>query len=155
MEAVLKELLNHWEIVAAILAAIWTIHTYSNAQKESRSWSRTRILLEQANIFETDPQICSAVLILEGRHPDIKVETLFSSSGEPNNERYGKEIQAFDRMLNFLQRLGYASIALESLSKEELELFGWYYSRILEESRLSKYCDKYGFPCVIEFAGKI
>lgn len=155
MENIFQELKDHWEVVVAIITGLWVIWSYKNTQRASLASSRTSLLFEQSDIFETDPEIKEAILILEGRHSKYEIPDLFSTEGEPNNSPHGEIIQKMDRMLNLLQRLGYATITLKTLNQSETELFGWYYSKIIESSRLTKYCDKYGFGCVVEFAHKI
>ena len=107
-----------------------------------------------ARYFDTDEDIKEAVKIIEG-NSDILVNDLYLPDGEPVKEQYKELHYQMDKMFNFLDRISYAVLQSKTLTILEAKNFGWYYSEIVSSSRLTKYCDDYGYSDVVNLARKI
>ena len=146
--------MDTWKFIIILLGFSFTIYKYFDAREKELKWRKTETLLALGREFDSDKNIIEAILILEKRG-SVSIEDIYDAEGEPNNSSHAAEAQAIDRLLNFLDRIAYSVEELETISLKEANQFGWYFNQILSNSRLTKYCDKYGFHDLVQLANKI
>jgi hypothetical protein len=95
--------------------------------------------------LETDPIFVEALTILDDRHPHITISNIFDDNDPFDRELRNEYRQKFDRLLGLLWRLCYAYLGTKTLSRTEIEAFGWYLWRISESSSMVDYCENFGF----------
>jgi hypothetical protein len=122
----------------ALITFIWSVASYLAARKRELKWKRAEFLFEQAKYLDTDKEINYAVAILDGTYDTL------------SEYRMG-----FDKLLNLLDRLAWASLKDHVISEEELSNFGWYYSAVIKQSRVVKYCENNGYDDVIKIAQEL
>jgi hypothetical protein len=106
--------------------------------------------------MDTDNVLGEAVKILENRHPEINIKTLYENFNQKENlPEYWEYYQKFDKLLNFLDHMAYAHFHAKTLSIEEVSNFGWYLDKISENPYLSKYCEIHGFNDILELSKEI
>ena len=133
---------NNWKELVGFFIAVVGIWQYLDTRKNELSWKRTEFLFNQAEKLENDDELKEIIHILEGRNNDITIEKII-------NGNIPEYLQKLDKLLNFLDRLAYAYLNQKTLSKIEIENFGWYLQRISENTTLTEYCKKNGFKDLI------
>lgn len=146
--------MENWKFIIAVLGLGFSMYKYLDAKERELSWKKTETLLDLAKYFDTDGDIREAVKIIEG-NSEIIVDDLYLPNGEPIKEKYKELHYQMDKMFNFLDRISYAVLQSKTLTTLEAKNFGWYYYEILSSSKLSKYCDNYGYSDVVSLARKL
>ena len=134
-----------WSVLIVSAAIVFSVVSYVLTRRRELAWKRTEFLCSQSQYLEDDPILVEVITILEERHPTISVSSLF---GDDSNLDYKKRLeytQKFDKLLNFLWRLCYAYLTLKTISRREVEGFGWYLWRISKMPALIDYCEDNGF----------
>lgn len=147
MVRVMGAFLDHLngQLVLAIVVAAFSMVTYVLTRRRELAWKRTEFLFAQAQYFDNDPVLVEATMILEGRHQTLDVGQIFDPGSKLEQTQVKQYRQKFDKLLNFLWRLGFAYLETKALSLKEVEGFGWYLWRISEYPLLFDYCENSGF----------
>ncbi|HEY4930604.1 MAG TPA: hypothetical protein VII23_03455 [Terriglobales bacterium] len=139
----------NWEAVVAsavtIVTVLFTVISYIVTRLKELAWRRTEFLCEQSQYLDNDPVLVETITILEGRHPDITISEIFGAETAIDSATRNEYLQKFDKLFNLLWRLCYAHLETKAISRKELEGFGWYFSKISENSSLVEYCENNGF----------
>jgi len=141
--------------LATAVGVPFALYRYFDSRKLELAWKRTEFLFAQAQHLDSDESIQLAVNVLAGRDRRATVHDVFGprpSLGPLLHERY---ISSFERLLNFLDRLAYAVLHVESLTMQEVANFGWHYRRVRAHACLVDYCETQGFPDVVRLAPKL
>ncbi|MFH1851166.1 MAG: hypothetical protein ABIA75_02365 [Candidatus Neomarinimicrobiota bacterium] len=136
---------DNWELTLGFAAAIGTVIGYFLTRRNELTWKRTEFICTQAHYLNNDPVLVETVQILEERHPTLKVNDIFDSKSTLDEEKRNDCKQRFDKLLNFLWQLCYAYLEVKTLSRKEVEGFGWYFHRISRFPALVDYCENNGF----------
>jgi hypothetical protein len=146
---------NNWKELLGFGIAIAGIWRYLDTRRRELAWRRTEFLFEQARLLDSDQGLRDAVRVLEGRHPDITLDTLFNDYNPPGSPADAEIYQQIDALLNFLDRVAYALQDAKTLSGSEASHFGWYAKQVVGHQGLKSYCDKYGYESVLIFAEQL
>ncbi len=146
---------SNWQVVSTLLVAIWGLWKYFDTRNRELAWRRTEFIFEQAKLLDTDNVLGEAIKILENRHSEINIKTLYENFDQKNILQYSEYYQKFDKLLNFLDLMAYAYFNAKTLSLEEVSNFGWYLDKISENSYLSEYCKENGFNDILELSKEI
>lgn len=153
---VLVLLEGNWQVVSTLIVAIVGLWKYFDTRNRELAWRRTEFLFEQAKLLDTDNVFVEVMKIMENRHPNISVKTLYENFDQKKElQEYWGYYQKFDKLLNFLDRIAYAYFNAKTLSIEEVLSFGWYLDKISENSYLLKYCKENGFNDILELSKEI
>lgn len=136
---------ENWQPILGFATAIGTVIGYFLTRWNELAWKRTEFLCSQAHYLDNDPVLVETIKILEERHPTLKVNDIFDSESTLDEEKRKDYRQRFDKLLNFLWRLCYAYLEVKTLSRKEVEGFGWYFWRISRIPSLVDYCENNGF----------
>lgn len=92
--------------------------------------------------------------ILEDRNVNVTAANIFEGDTglDPARHLY---LQKFDKLFNFLWRISYAHLRMKTLSLQELDAFGWYFTLIGESPAMDKYCDDNGFDEINIVVGRL
>jgi hypothetical protein len=150
-------LLDNWQLIAALIAAIWAIFTYFFTQGRELAWKRTEFIVDQSFFLDNDREMRECTLILYEKHPDFRVLDFIDAvnKGSEVDDRHIQLIIKFEKYLNFIWRICYAHIALKTLTKKDLLAFGAYLLAIEDNSQLRQYCIDEGYDEIITAADKI
>jgi len=140
---------DNWKELVGFVIAIGGIWKYFDARKRELAWKRTEFLFEQARLLETDKDLSDAIKILENRHPEITVDTLYGMKADLSASKTKEYRHKFDKLLNHFDRIAYATLQRKTLSIEEAANFGWYVGLISSNVGLKDYCQQEGFLDII------
>jgi hypothetical protein len=142
--------------LTAVGGLIWAVMSYRLNQRRTLALERTKFILEQSKFFDTDLSIQTANKILYGFLPEFTVELFLSvMNSEKGTPEEIKMSMAFENYLNFLWRVAYAHLVLNTITIEDLDAFGYYFYKIYEHNGLHEYCMREGFEEIIEAAKKL
>jgi len=127
-------------IVIATVAILFSVVTYIHSRRIELAWKRTEFLLAQSWLFDNDQDIVEMVSILNERHNEVKVPALFDESLLDKDKR-NEYLRKMDKLLDFLWRICFAYLVTKTISKKEVEGWGWYFWRIAYYPILMEYCD--------------
>ena len=136
---------DNWQSIFGIVVAIGTVIGYFLTRRNELAWKRTEFLCSQADYLDNDTVLVEIIKILEDRHPTLTVNDIFDSESQFDEEKREEYKQKFDKLLNFLWRLCYAYLEVNTISRKEVEGFGWYFWRISRFPSLVDYCENNGF----------
>jgi hypothetical protein len=134
-----------WNLFIAAAAVTFSVISYLVTRRRELAWRRTEFLCSQMQQLDNDPVLVEAVTILEDRHPTITVADVFSDDDSLDLPKRAEYRQKFDKLLNFLWRLCYAYSTLKTISRAEVEGFGWYFWRLSRVPVLVAYCENNGY----------
>jgi len=146
---------NNWHIISGISLGVFSICKHFAARERELAWRRTEFIFKEAKILDSDSELSEAIRVLEGRHPDFNLKRLYENYKEKQGSDERKFHEKFDRLLNFFDRLAYATFHAKTLSIPEVSIFGWYLRKIEEDPYLSAYCLQFGFRDVIKLSKKV
>ena len=147
---------TNWQMILALIVGICALLKYFDTRKRELAWRRTEFIFEQARLLDTDLDLSDAILILEERHTEVKLSDLFAADKNPyNSSLHSQYYQKMDKLLNFLDRLAYATLDARTLSLAEVVNFGWYFKKIDAHQKLKEYCMDNGFNDILILANKI
>jgi hypothetical protein len=135
----------NWSLLVASGVAIFTVVSYIFSRRRELAWRRTEFLCAQSQYLDNDPVLIEVVMILEDRHVDITVSQIFDDGSKLDEVKQKEYLQKFDKLLNLLWRLCYAYLETKTISRKEIEGFGWYLLCISEYPSMVKYCDENGY----------
>jgi hypothetical protein len=147
--------LENWKELLGFVIAVCGIWKYFDARKRELAWKRTEFLFEQARLQETDNDLSDAIKILEDRHPEITVATLYGAEADLSAAKTKEYRHKFDKLLNHFDRIAYATLQRKTLSIEEAANFGWYVGLISGNDDLRDYCQQEGFSDIILLSQEI
>jgi hypothetical protein len=134
-----------WTILVASLTVLFSVISYVLTRRRELAWRRTEFICAQAQYFDTDEELREVVRILEERHSTITIEMVFDPASQLDSDKRMQYKQKFDKMFNFLWRLCYAHTEVKTLSRKEVEGFGWYFWKVSKYSLLVDYCENNGY----------
>jgi hypothetical protein len=135
----------NWSLLIAALAIIVSVITYALTRRRELAWRRTEFIVTQAQYFDNDDDLLEVVRILEDRHPVVNLSMIFDETSEFDPEKRAYYKQKCDKMFNFLWRLCYAYDQVKTLSRKEVEGFGWYFWRISKFPAVVDYLENNGY----------
>jgi hypothetical protein len=155
MQGILNFLSNHWQPLVALFTAIWAVCVFFATRRGELAWKRTEFLFKQGEFLDTDSDAVEIGKILEGRHPIITVDDIFSDKSTLDRQIINDYRQRFDKFLNVYERCGYAAFKVKTLSLKEVHFLGWFLLKIAENSSLTSYCLNNGFEEIILLSKKL
>lgn len=135
----------NWNVLIASVAVIFSVVSYILTRRKELAWKRTEFCFSLSKYLDDDPVLVEAITVLEGRHSKITVADIFDAESSLDEQTRAAYLQKFDKLLNFLWRLCYFYLSLRTLSRSEVEGFGWYFARISDTPSLIDYCENSGF----------
>jgi hypothetical protein len=145
----------NWQLLIAAVLAIFTVVSYVLTRRRELAWRRTEFLCKEAEYLENDPVLIEMVTILEGRHAELTATAIFGTGNEIDTIKRNEYQQKFDKLLGMLWRHCYAYLETKTISRKELEGFGWYLWKVSQNPALVKYCETQGFDEIIAAIGKL
>ena len=147
---------THWQWLSALAIGVFAVWKYFDTRRRELAWRRTEFIFEQARLLDTDEDLADAVSILEGRHETVQLASLYPDQDELDESSYSSlDHHKMDKLLNFLDRLTYATSDAKTLSISEVVNFGWYFKLVAKHPGLKKYCRKNGFADTLALADKM
>lgn len=134
-----------WTLIIAALTVLITVVTYALTRRRELAWKRTEFIVTQAQYFDNDKDLLEVVKILEDRHPVVTLTQIFDEATEFDPEKRTEYKQKCDKMFNFLWRICYAYDQVKTLSRKEVEGFGWYFWRISKFPAVVAYLENNGY----------
>ena len=119
---------------------MFSVFTYVLNRRAELAWKRTEFLLAQSWLFDNDQDLVEMVKMLDERHSEVTVPALFDGS-VLDMEKKNEYLQKMEKLLNFLWRICFAYLETKTISKKEVEGWGWYFWRIAHYPVLMKYCE--------------
>jgi len=108
---------TNWQMILALIVGICALLKYFDTRKRELAWRRTEFIFEQARLLDTDIDLSDAILILEERHNEVKLSDLFAADKSPyDRSPFSQYYQKMDKLLNFLDRLAYATLDAKTFS---------------------------------------
>jgi len=138
------------------IALSWAIISYRLGKKTGFALERTKFIFENLRFFETDPTMQIANKILYGFTTNFSIDDfirIVKTKGGSEDEI--SKCMAVDNYLNFLWRIAYAHLALDTITLDDMDAFGYYFYTISMHSRLMEYCVEEGFEEVIDAIAKL
>ncbi len=155
MQPILDFVSAHWQPLLAFFTAIWGVWVFLLTRHNELAWKRTEFLFTQGQFLDTDPDTMEIGKILEGRHPTITVDGIFSDQSALDKQVINDYRQRFDKFLNVYERLGYAVFKVKTLSLQEVDFLGSFLLTIAENPALTSYCLDNGFEEIILLSKKL
>jgi len=149
---ILDFLSDNWQPIVGYFTLLWAIWNYFSTRKRDLAWKRTEFLFQQGQLLDSDPQLVEVATILEGRHPRITVDKLFSPRSRLPKTTAAKYRQKFDKFLNVYERIAYSVIKARTISLSEVMFLGSFLEQIANQEHLAAYCRRSGFREVILLA---
>ena len=140
-------------VIVSIATGVFAIWKYFTTKRRELQWKKAEFLLLLGQSFDSDNHITEAVNIIEGRSV-TKIEGLLDQDGMPLDPLGNDNLQKLDKLLNFLDRMAYL-LKADVLTMDEARNFGWYYKKIVGDTRLTNYCNAHGFQDVVAIGTKI
>lgn len=134
-----------WNVLIASATVIFSVIAYALTRRRELAWKRTEFMAAQAQYFDNDKDLLEVVTILEDRHPVVTLSMIFDDDSKFDPQKRTEYIQKCDKLFNFLWRLCYAYDQVKTLSRKEVEGFGWYFWRISKFPAVIDYCENNGF----------
>lgn len=131
-------------ILIAAVALIFSVVTYIHNRRVELAWKRTEFLLAQSWLFDNDQDLIEMVKMLNERHSEVTVPALFNGSVSDIGKK-NEYLRKMDKLLDFLWRICFAYLETKTISKKEVEGWGWYFWRIAHYPVLMEYCDDDGY----------
>jgi hypothetical protein len=135
----------NWALLIGLVTVIISVVTYALTRQRELAWKRTEFIVTQAQYFDNDEDLLEVVRILEDRHPVVTLSMIFDESSEFDPQKRTDYKQKCDKMFNFLWRLCYAYDQVKTLSRQEVEGFGWYFWRISKFPAVVAYLEDNGY----------
>ena len=144
-----------WNVLIASVTVIFSVLSYVLNRRRELAWRRTEFICTQAQYFDNDPDLIEVVRILEGRHSKITVDQIFGANSPLDSDTSTDYKQKFDKMFNFLWRLCYSYQEVKTLSRKEVEGFGWYFWKISKSPAVVEYCEDNGYEDINSVTKKL
>jgi hypothetical protein len=135
----------NWSLIIASVTIIISVVFYVLTRRRELAWKRTEFIVRQAEYFDNDKDLLEVVRILEDRHPVVTLSMIFDETSEFESQKRTEYKQKCDKMFNFLWRLCYAYDQVKTLSRKEVEGFGWYFWRISKFPAVVAYLEDNGY----------
>lgn len=155
MQGILNFLSDYWQPILAFFTAIWAVWVFFATRRSELAWKRTEFLFKQGEFLDTDIDTIEISKILEGRHPTITIDSIYSDTSTLDKQVINDYRQRFDKFLNIYERLGYAVFKVRTLSLKEVDFLGWFLLKIAENPSLTSYCLNNGFEEIILLSKKL
>jgi len=155
MQSFLNFVSDNWEPILAFFTAVWAVWVFFASRQSELAWKRTEFLFEQGQLLDTDSDMIEIGKILEGRHPTITVDSIFSATSTLDAQMINDYRQRFDKFLNLYERLGYSVFKVKTLSRNEVDFLGWFLLKIARNPALTSYCLNNGFREIILLSKKL
>jgi len=149
--------INKYTGLIAIGIASVGIWRYLDSRKRELDWKRKEFLFKQAELLDSDPDIRSAINILEERLVESDTGLPHYTAKEIFEDLNGHSglIIKFDKLLNLFDRLAYSVYDTHTLRFDDIANFSWYYKEILKYPAMVDYCNKNGFEDVVKLANQL
>ncbi len=139
-------ILQNWEMLAAIFAGVWGILTYLRTQRNELAWKRSEFICGQLSKLDEDAILAEITMVLFDRHHTYSInDFLRIASAQECSTEENNFFMAFERYLNFLWRICYAHVVLNTLKDADINSFGAYLWAIRKHKGLYNYCLNEGF----------
>lgn len=134
-----------WNVLIASATVIFSVIAYVLTRRQELAWKRTEFMVAQAQYFDNDKDLLEVVIILEDRHPVVTLSMIFDEDSNVDAQKRTEYKQKCDKLFNFLWRICYAYDQVKTLSRKEVEGFGWYFWRISKCPAVVDYCENNGY----------
>lgn len=145
-------LVQNWQYLTALIGGGLATWRFLVSRNDDLAWKRTEFLFDQAQYLESNPDMREILQILGDNHNDYGVGDLIDDGAPIEAPEKYRLRNNLDQFLNFFDRLYYAHVTAKTLSKDEVMVFEWYLSEILDTDELAKYCEENGFRDVLNLA---
>lgn len=147
-----KFLAENWQYLTALVGGGLGFWRFLVSRNDELAWKRTEFLFDQAQYLESNPEMREILQILGNNHNDYGIcDVVDDDTPLKDPEKYRLR-NNLDHFLNFFDRLYYAHVTAKTMNKEEVMVFEWYLSEILETPELAAYCNESGFRDVVKLA---
>jgi len=140
--------------LVAIPAGLFAIYTYYDTRGREFALKRTELLLAQGRLLDEDPVMSEALSVLDGRHAYFNVRDIFDAGSNISRTDRDRMMAAFDKLLNFFERIHHVTFRTKGLTLGEAVNFAWYLGKITSCKELKEYCQE-SYYDVLELAGKV
>ena len=123
---------------------IFSVIAYVLTRRQELAWSAQNSWWRR-RIFDNDKDLLEVVIILEDRHPVVTLSMIFDEDSNFDPQKRTEYKQKCDKLFNFLWRICYAYDQVKTLSRKEVEGFGWYFWRISKFPAVVDYCENNGY----------
>lgn len=144
---------KYWREILALIGAVIGLWKYLDTRKRELDWRKTEFMFQEAKYLDNDPDIIKAVQVLAKEQPNISVDDIFGEKYDHNIR--SNYIIGFEKLFNLLDRLSHTHYSLKTLSKKEIENFGWYLREIQKYPQLLDYCENNGYKDVVKLSKNI
>jgi len=148
-------LVQNWQYLTALIGGGLATWRFLVSRNDDLAWKRTEFLFDQAQYLESNPDMREILQILGDNHNDYGVGDLIDDGAPIEAPEKYRLRNNLDQFLNFFDRLYYAHVTAKTLSKDEVMVFEWYLSEILDTDELAKYCEENGFRDVLNLANSV
>lgn len=145
-------LVQNWQYLTALIGGGLATWRFLVSRNDDLAWKRTEFLFDQAQYLESNPDMREILQILGDNHNDYGVGDLIDDGAPIEAPEKYRLRNNLDQFLKFFDRLYYAHVTAKTLSKDEVMVFEWYLSEILDTDELAKYCEENGFRDVLNLA---
>lgn len=145
-------LVQNWQYLTALIGGGLATWRFLVSRNDDLAWKRTEFLFDQAQYLESNPDMREILQILGDNHNDYGVGDLIDDGAPIEAPEKYRLRNNLDQFLNFFDRLYYAHVTAKTLSKDEVMVFEWYLSEILDTDELAKYCEENGFRDALNLA---
>ncbi|MFO7370911.1 MAG: hypothetical protein R6X09_11645 [Bacteroidales bacterium] len=141
---------NKIEFILAAVTIIWAIGSFILTRKKELAWKRTEFIVQQSEFLDTDKDMREVTLILYGKHTQKNVSDFITLMKQSKLSIEDEDfIMKFEKYLNFLWRISYAYLVLNTLSKKDMNAFGAYFKAVYNHKELNDYCCEDGYEEII------
>lgn len=141
-------------ILAALIGLFATLYTFVSQQRENRRWKQTEFLLRLNQDFFKDTHIRECIDYLERDEEDGIINTLFVKRYAELTEKEKTLMRKFENLFQFFSQIRVLQ-KNNTLTLEQVNLFGWYLHKIKKNFNIHNYCLKNGFSDVIDLASDL
>jgi len=151
----MRRLIDFWALVSVLVVfggALFAFLRQLDQGRRSLLGKKTALLSELHDQLEKNPAIERAVTFLKASELDKKLEHLFAPESVLLTEAESAMKRDLDVLFGTLNRIAQAVSITKILTREETEVFSWYFRLIQHHPILGQYFYNSGFLDLWDFA---
>lgn len=151
----MRRLIDFWALVSVLVVfggALIAFLRQLDHERRSLIGKKTALLSELHDQLEKNPAIERAVSFLKGSNLEKKLEHLLAPEAVLLTEAEGAMKRDLDVLFGILNRIAQAVSIIKILTREETEVFSWYFRLIQHHTILGQYFYNSGFLDLWDFA---
>jgi hypothetical protein len=138
------------------LALLWAVYRYRLGSRRDLALERTKFIFDNLRFFETDPSLQMANQVINDLASGFTIDTFLDRMTEKlGTAEEMTKCMAIDNYLNFLWRIAYAHLELDTIALNDMDAFGYYFYLISKHEKLMEYCVDEGFEEIIDAIEKL